>query len=468
MQNFASQANASQLGPLIPSPLALMAIATPPIPAPPSLLTQSPYQSYVYSYPHKMTYRPFPDRPLSEIWAHEDCASLFLYIHIPLCEMRCGFCNLFTTVNHNEAFADQYIQTLQRQAHRVKAALNAPQFARLAIGGGTPTHLPIAALEAVLNIAETTMGANLKTIPFSVEVSPATATSEKLRLLRSRGTTRISIGVQSFIDSEILATQRRQTSTEVQAALTRIRAFDFPILNLDLIYGLPGQTVNTWLQSIRTALTFQPEEIYLYPLYVRPLTGLGCSKHEWDDQRLTCYRAGRDLLLAEGYTQVSMRMFRANQGGDNPGPVYCCQADGMVGLGCGARSYTKALHYSNDYAVDAKAVRSILDRYLTQPDAAFEVANYGYQLDLDDQKRRFILLSLLSEEGLNTQHYCDRFGTHCIEDVPELQQLILWNLAMQNTTQLYLTPSGIERSDAIGPWLFSEAVQQRINLYQWQ
>ncbi|MBW4694059.1 MAG: STM4012 family radical SAM protein [Lyngbya sp. HA4199-MV5] len=433
--------------------------------SPSSLLSQSPYQTYVYSYPHKTAYRPLQARSLSEIWSTEKRDALFLYIHIPFCEMRCGFCNLFTTVNHNDEFVNQYVKTVQRQAHRIKAALGKVQFARFALGGGTPTQLPIAALEAVLDVAEETMGAKLAEIPISVEVSPETATIEKLQLLRDRHVDRISIGVQSFIDQEVLATQRRQTSTQVQAALMRIRNLGFPTLNLDLIYGLPGQTIETWLHSIRTALQFQPEEIYLYPLYVRPLTGLGLSDREWDDSRLACYRVGRALLQAEGYTQVSMRMFRANHTPATSSPVYCCQADGMVGLGCGARSYTRSLHYSNEYAVNAKEVRHILEHYVTREDADFDTASYGFALNREEQQRRFLLLSLLSNEGLSVAHYRDRFHSNLLADFPKLQQLLDWHLASLQADLLLLTEAGIERSDAIGPWLFSYQVHSLMTQY---
>ncbi len=429
------------------------------------LLAESPYQTYVYSYPHKTAYRPIPTRSLSEIWASEKQESLFLYVHIPFCEMRCGFCNLFTTVTHNDDFVNQYVRTVERQARRVTAALGSPKFARFALGGGTPTQLPLSGLEAILNIAEETMGATLSEIPMSVEVSPETATQDKLQLLRDRGTDRISIGVQSFIDSEVQATQRRQTFAQVQASLTRIRETGFRTLNLDLIYGLPGQTVETWLYSIKTALEFQPEELYLYPLYVRPLTGLGMSDREWDDIRLACYRAGRDFLLSNGYTQVSMRMFRANHGTESAQPVYCCQADGMVGLGCGARSYTKLLHYSNDYAVNAKEVRSILEHYIASDDTTFDVANYGFELTLEEQQRRFILISLLSEDGLNLSAYRDRFRTDAMSDYGQLRSLINWQMAEFREEVLYLTPLGLERSDGIGPWLFSETVRSQMSNY---
>lgn len=429
------------------------------------LLTQSPYQAYVYSYPHKTAYRPLAARSLSEIWATENRDALFLYIHIPFCEMRCGFCNLFTTVNHNDEVVNQYVRAVQRQAQQVKAALGEAQFARFALGGGTPTQLPIAALEVVLDVAEETMGASLAEIPMSVEVSPETATVEKLQLLRDRGTDRISIGVQSFIDQEVLATQRRQTSGQVQATLLQIREMGFPTLNLDLIYGLPGQTIDTWLHSIQTALQFQPEEIYLYPLYVRPLTGLGLSDRQWDDSRLACYRAGRDLLRSEGYTQVSMRMFCRNRAIEPSGPVYCCQADGMVGLGCGARSYTRSLHYSNDYAVRAKEIRSIIEHYMTCDEAVFASADYGFALDREEQQRRFMLLSLLSEEGLDCLAYCDRFSSDALTDFPQLQQLIDWDLADWQTDLLTLTELGFEHSDAIGPWLFSDRVHALMTQY---
>lgn len=431
-----------------------------------SKISQSPYQAYVYSYPHKTAYRPLtPPVNLANLWSNQNKSALFLYIHIPFCEMRCGFCNLFTTVTHNEDFVTQYVRALQRQAQRVKSALGKSSFARFAIGGGTPTQLPIQHLETILNIAEQTMGANLQSIPISVEVSPETATQDKLKLLRERGADRISIGVQSFIESEVLATQRRQTTPQVEAALGRIKEAGFPTLNIDLIYGLPEQTVETFLHSIRAALRFQPEEIYLYPLYVRPLTGLGRTDKEWDDIRLACYRAGRQLLLAEGYSQVSMRMFQRRE--NNPAlPVYCCQADGMVGLGCGARSYTDTLHYSNDYAVGVKEIKDILQAYIQTSDEAFDFASYGFKLDADEQRRRYILLSLLSDEGLNFNSYEQRFGSSVYIDFPELREILTLNLGVEDGEILRLTEAGVEFSDVIGAWLFSEKVLNLMDGYE--
>ena len=142
------------------------------------------------------------------------------------------------------------------------------------------------------------------------------------------------------------------------------------------------------------ALRWEPEELYLYPLYVRPLTGLDRRGTGVEpDLRLVCYRAARERLLDAGYAQVSMRMFRARHAPNSDGPAYCCQSDGMVGLGVGARSYTQTLHYSSEYAVGATSVRQIIQDYVNvdyQP-----VAVYGTTLDAEEQRRRFIIQSLL-------------------------------------------------------------------------
>src|SRR5204863_8515685 len=141
--------------------------------------------------------------------------------------------------------------------------------------------------------------------------------------------------------------------------LELVRDAGFPIINLDIGYDVESQTNASWLARVQQAIDFAAKEIYLYPLYVRPLTGLCKSARTWDDWRLALYRAGRNLLLASGYEQVSLRMFRRPLASES-GPVYCCQDDGMIGLGCGARSYTRSLHYSCEYAVASRAVAGIL------------------------------------------------------------------------------------------------------------
>jgi oxygen-independent coproporphyrinogen-3 oxidase len=437
------------------------------------LLQGTPYVSYTYAYPHKTAYRRFPTPiSLADLWQQEKRDALFLYLHVPFCEMRCGFCNLFTTVDPAMRLTSSYLEALERQAQHVRAAMGELAIARMAIGGGTPTFLETDDLARLFTIARELFGVRPGSIPTSVETSPLTATPEKLCLLRDNGVDRISIGVQSFIEAEARAAGRPQKAVQVEQALDAIRSLNFPLLNIDLIYGLPGQTVESWLASLHMALCYHPEELYLYPLYVRPLTGLDRSgvpltMHE-QDIRLACYRAARSLLLSEGYTQVSMRMFRAVHAPAETGPVYCVQDDGMLGLGCGARSYTRTHHYSNEYAVGAGTIRSILHAYATTPGEAFAFAHHGYVLNNDEQRRRYVLKSLLEAGGLSLTAYQHRFNSSLLSDLPTLHELFEFGLATIDHEMMLLTPAGLERSDTIGPWLYSLSVQQLMEEYTLQ
>ncbi len=420
----------------------------------------SPYLAYLYAYPHKTSYRALdPPIPLETLWSRVDRTALFLYLHVPFCEMRCGFCNLFTQARPQRRVIQDYLDALDRQIASAKGWLDGARFARFAIGGGTPTYLEAHQLERVLSRLESHLGVDPDAAPASVETSPETATSDRLQVLRRHGVRRISIGVQSFDDRETKALLRPQAATTVEVALDRIRSAAFPILNVDLMYGIPEQSTESWLDTIRHALRFAPEELYLYPLYVRPLTGLGRrGAVSWDEQRLEQYREGRALLFAEGYRQASMRMFVTEASAAAEETVaYRCQEDGMVGLGAGARSYTQDVHYSTEYAVGARGVREIIESFNCRE--RFDLAEWGFALDDEERRRRWLILSLLAE-GIDLDAYRARFGAEALEDVPELSELVERMLVEPRGRRLALTDRGLERSDAIGPFLHSRRVAE--------
>ncbi len=432
-------------------------------------LTKSPYESYVYSYPHKMAYRPLnPSRNLEGVWSEEKKDALFLYVHIPFCEMRCGFCNLFTTAKPKENVRAPYASIVRDHAQEVAQALGEErQFSRVAIGGGTPTQLDLGALTSVLQTIVEVMGADMKNIPCVSEMSPETVTREKLELLKNTGVDRASIGIQSFIESETQALRRPQKLSVARQALDLIGEVGFDTLNIDLIYGIAGQTDASWLFSIEEALKYNPEELYLYPLYVRPLTGLGNSKKQWEDRRLALYRLGRHRLLEEGYEQVSMRMFRKLSSSEKVSspPIYRCQEDGMVGIGVGARSYTKDLHYCTEYAVGRKSVLGILEDYVERERASFSFADFGIALSVEEQMRRYFSLSLLSFEGFSNAHFSQRFPDSVFPFLEELKILQDLDLIYMDVDRLKLSASGMENSDVIGPWLFSKQVRHLVQEY---
>lgn len=438
-------------------------------------MRQTPYQAYSYSYPHKSAYRPLAQPvPLDRLWQEQDRSALFAYIHIPFCAMRCGFCNLFAMARPQPALVERYVAQVLAQMRVLDRALGERRFARFALGGGTPTYLAPAQLRALLDGARDILGIDLQATPAGIEASPETVTPERLAVCRELGIGRVSLGIQSFAAGEMRALARPQQNATVHQAIGYIRAARFPTLNLDLIYGMAGQTVDSLLASIDSALAFAPEELYLYPLYVRPHTGLGklaqrgsASTAAFDpiilaptgDSRLALYEAARDYLRARGYQQVSMRMFRAPHAPQQDGPSYCCQNDGMVGLGAGARSYTAGLHYSTDYAVGRSATIDIIQDFLALDAAGFAEARHGFVLGPDEQRRRYAIQSLLTDPGLDLAAYRRRFGSDALHDLPQLLELDQLGLVASGPGLLRLNDRGYAYADTIGPWLASDTVR---------
>ena len=431
------------------------------------LKLSEPYMAYAYSYPHKTAYRYF-DEPIDieEIWKSESKESLFLYFHIPFCEMRCGFCNLFTTAHPPEQMQERYMSALELQSKVVVKALGRASFSRMAIGGGTPTYLDAQHLERLFLIAEEIFEVDCAATPISIETSPGTATLEKLKVLRDHNVERVSIGVQSFVDAEAASAGRSQRALEVEQALRRINSFEFPVLNIDLIYGLAGQDKESWLYSLERALEHAPAEVYLYPLYVRPLTGMARQDKHWSDLRQELYHIGCLFLRSRGFRQTSMRMFQSERVIKSTGPQYCCQKDGMVGIGAGARSYTQKLHYAVDFAVGAEAVRSIVDRYSDNSADEFLRVYNGFQLNVHEQQRRVIIQSLLQMEGVAVGEYRARFGSSALDDLPFLNELLNSGLAALDGDTIALTEHGVAMSDAIGFELYSDCVKRLMAQYE--
>ncbi|WP_145409292.1 STM4012 family radical SAM protein [Paenibacillus xylanexedens] len=429
----------------------------------------SPYRSYLYSYPHKTAYRELdPPMPLAPLWERENTDTYFLYMHIPFCAARCGFCNLFTLPDRRDDTHERYVDALERQAKQWAPITSRRPYSRFAIGGGTPTLLNEVQLNRLFDIAENVMGLDPQQASISVETSPDTVTDAKLAIMKGRSVDRVSMGIQSFIEAEASAIYRPQKPQEVERALEKLTKYDFPLLNLDLIYGLPGQTVESWLYSLERVLAYEPGEIFIYPLYTRENTIVKPDdiERQGPDIRMELYRAARETLKNRGYVQYSMRRFAKEQSSTGAKVLlpYSCQEEGMVGLGCGARSYTSEVHYASKYGVSYKATQSIIADYVATE--RYDVADYGIVLSHEEQKRRFILKALLHREGLALQDYVQRFGTNVMSDYSWLGELLNEGMAELKTEMgvefLRLTEEGLGYSDAIGDWLISSEIREQM------
>ena len=145
-------------------------------------------------------------------------------------------------------------------------------------------------------------------------------------------------------------------------------------------------------------------------------------------------------------------------------PEYSCQENEMIGIGCGARSYRNNVHYSRKYAVEEKNINKIIDEYLIERD--FSVGSFGYLLNEDELKRRYILKSILKVTGLDIEDYTSKFKTSPLTDFKEMQFLLENDFLLQKKSRLYPTEKGLMYSDAIGNLFISGEVKRKVVTYK--
>ena len=422
------------------------------------------YQQYMYSYPHKTAYGPLAGVRLDDykprLLETEDNS---LYVHVPFCEAKCGYCNLFSLAGQSEIMASAYLAAMARQLAQYE--LGQVTFRDLTIGGGTPLYLSAQALEALLSLAREGVHYALAQPEIIIETSPRQTTADKVQVLRQFGVTRVSLGVQSFHDTELRTLGRVHRREDIHRALQLLRAADFACLNVDLIYGVPGQSAASVSASLEEALTYEPEEIFLYPLYVKPGTGLYRQGQRVSEDSYPLYRLLREKLLAQGYGQFSMRRFV--RGGVLEAKPWqgCGYHEHTIAIGCGGRSYIDELHFCVPYSVRSEGCARTLGDYLHKSD--HQAIPHGYILSADERRRRYVLKNLLDYRGLPLAQYRALFGSEPQADFPEL---IDWQAAdwvyTDGTGNLRLTEAGLDLSDYLGPALISPVVRAKMEAWQ--
>jgi oxygen-independent coproporphyrinogen-3 oxidase len=436
-------------------------------------LLDNAYPGYVYGYPHKKAYRDLSHPPsLSQVWAEEPRGALFCYVHVPFCRQRCSFCNLFTYVPGGESPTAAYLDALAREMEAYERVLRPARFRRLYLGGGTPTFLTDAELRRLVGLLRDVLGVDPAAAHGCVEASPETL-DDKAALLRELGFERLSLGVQSFVAEELRQVNRRfDFALNLRAVESAGRAV-FPHFNLDLIYGLPGQTEASWMDSLDAAVASAATSLFLYPLYIRPLTGLERRADQppcpTPPQMGALYDRALERLGAAGFRQVSMRQFRRDPPPEEPEDdlEYRCQLDGMVGLGAGARSYTRSLHYSTPWRMVARNIRGVVEGYAEATRAGRAEARHGFALDDDERRRRFVIQSLLYD-GLDPDAFADSFAADARGLFREQWEALGEEGCVRDEGRLLrLTPRGVRHADVVGQLFFSERVRGLMDSYEY-
>ncbi|HBA96723.1 MAG TPA: coproporphyrinogen III oxidase family protein [Lachnospiraceae bacterium] len=423
-----------------------------------------PYIQYMYSYPHKTAYRNLSGINLKD-WLH--ClkgSNNSLYFHIPFCQYKCGYCNLFSVagMEDNISFMQEYICTMEKHARQIAEAMpDGIFFNEMSIGGGTPLILPIHLLAQVFDIAERHFGIKPGIVPVSVETSPNQTEDEKLQLLKKHGVSRISIGIQSFNKTELEKLRRFHSPECAIKALGNIKAVGFPCLNIDIIYGIPGQTKDTLLQSLKQAVFFEPEELFVYPLYVKKGTGLYKTGIKPSPDTMELYICARDFLMSNGYMQKSMRCFqRTGSACIQENYSALCGFNNTVSTGCGGRSYIGNLHYCTPYTIEYTGCLKSLSDYIKQED--FLTVKHGFILSKDEQKRRYAVKHILYGSGILRKDYKEHFGSDAEQDFPVIKEWCRQGYANIDDNFISLSKDGIALSDYLGVAFISEDVREKM------
>lgn len=270
------------------------------------------------------------------------------YIHIPFCKFRCAYCN-FPLVAGRDDLTDDFLSAIELEIARTIPSSSA-ELDTLYLGGGTPSHLSINGLESLFKILQTrfTLAPDAE---FSCEVNPLDCTAEKLELLRSAGVNRVCVGGQSFQPRKLHRLQRNHSADQLRAALQRTRG-TFSNVSLDLIYGVPGETVVEWRADLNAAIEFELQHISAYGLIIERGSAFygqiqrGQFREVETDLQRILYETAIDQLTAAGMLHYDFSGF-AKPGLECRHFVTYSRGESWWAFGPGAVSFIDSLRTVN-------------------------------------------------------------------------------------------------------------------------
>ena len=390
-----------------------------------------------------------------------------LYLHIPFCRRRCSYCDFNTYTTLGDLQGD-YVDALAREIRLVGASGGRPAVRTIFFGGGTPSLLTPGQLAAILSAARDSFALD-PDAEITMEANPGTVDAAYLSAARSLGVNRLSYGVQSALPGELALLGREHDFAAAVAAVAAARAAGFDNLNLDLIYGLPGQTVADWRQTLAAVLPLQVEHISLYCLTIEPGTPMERWLHNGTihapdpDTAADQYEAACAALAAAGYGHYEISNW-SRPGRECRHNVVYWRNEPYLGLGAGAhglaggyryqvvrqpRAYIKRMNPDTKYEIRntiGERASDLVSRisYLvsTFPLTPATAAHHRVS-DAEAMSDTAITQLRLLDEGLDLDAFAARFGRP-FDDVyrDELRRLEAWELLRRANGRLLLTDKG--------------------------
>jgi len=262
-----------------------------------------------------------------------------LYVHIPFCVRKCHYCDFNSFESESETI-DSYLDSLGKE---IDTLANQHTFTTIYIGGGTPTVLSVNQLRRLLHqLYSHALSPGVQ--EYTIEANPGTLTVDKVRLLKEYGIDRISLGVQSFRDEQLKFLGRIHSGIEAKNTFELLRNEGFKNINIDLIFGCPGQSLEDWEKDMQSAVTMNPEHISAYSLTYEEGTSLvermenGMFRRLDEDIELEMYRSAMDFFQRNGYNHYEISNFARHGYECSHNQVYWNNNE-YIGVGTGAFSF---------------------------------------------------------------------------------------------------------------------------------
>ncbi len=367
-----------------------------------------------------------------------------VYVHIPFCASRCSYCDFYSTLKLETA-GSHYVDVLIGEAVLRRCELHGEAVRTLYLGGGTPSQLPLPLLS---RLVEGLRGAlDLHGVEeFTIEANPDDVTPEWCAALPALGVNRVSMGVQSFEDRILRAIGRRHTSQQVVKAVENLHDVGIGNISLDLIYGLPGQTLDSWAESVDRAIALAPRHVSAYWLTYEPGTRLWRQREQGEvtevpeDVCIAMYHLLVKRLQEAGFEHYEISNFSLPGYHSRHNSSYW---DGTpyLGLGAAAHSYDRNVRRSNPHDLHA---------YITCI-AAGKTACIEEEMTLWERYDERVMLSLRTASGMDVERLRQEFGDelagHFLHEVQ--RHIAAGNIRREGDSRYVLTTDGILLSDSV-------------------
>ena len=378
-----------------------------------------------------------------------------LYVHIPFCLRKCRYCD-FLSAPQTDIDRERYVKALIREIKTQKDCPAGRPVDTVFFGGGTPSVLSADQIGRIIDALREVF-LILPDAEVSLETNPGTADFEKLSAFKEAGINRLSMGVQSMHDEELHLLGRIHTAEQALEAFKTARAAGFDNINIDLMSALPGQTFDSWADSLRQAVEWRPEHISAYSLIIEPGTPFSALydagelpplPDEETDRKM--YHYTREYLAQHGYGryEISNYALKGRECRHNSG---YWTGHPYLGFGIGAASYVNGARFSNIPDFETYIVEMEKAGIPAEIEQVYEkIRTEIHSLTEQEKMEEFMFLGLRMTAGVKTSDFASRFGKSLDEVYGDVIRRHLAQGLLQRTPEGFcLTERGTDVSNYV-------------------